>query len=582
MDINLDQQQQVAVHTESARVLVLAAAGSGKTRTLIERIAYLVEEKNVSCYEITAFTFTRKAAGEIQSRLVERLGNKAYKIKMGTMHSLALEMIQNFGEVIGLKNKHVTVYGDFEEQFLLKDCALAMGVYNGKSWKPKKGDVDAVFNSYYQTGVEPDGLDPVHDLFKAFIARCKENNSMTYGGLLTGLKLLIPTMKEYVNIKHIFVDEIQDIDTLQWMIIREMEEVFSASLYVVGDLDQSIYAWRGAVPEYLLEHQNEFDIYRLQTNYRSRASIVNAANKLIANNIDRLPMEMIATREDDLLCPVEVYKNIDSQKLVEMRLCSDSITSPIYTKPVTVLSRNHALLEKLSMLLEEAHIEHVYIGKETALTNSEEFRRFHAHLKLSVNEFDNFSFLLIKDLMGISVADYSEIRRYAAETGQSHFQVWIAKEDIEYPASDRSLADVLKEMPTLCKWYFDINPIVDFIEKYIETSPKATVSQYLDWLATIDIQDEIKKEYEGLTLMTIHAAKGLERPTVIIAGCNEEIIPSKQAIRNDDIEGERRLMYVAMTRARDNLLLTIRPETTETNGREYVNPESRFIKEAIS
>jgi DNA helicase-2/ATP-dependent DNA helicase PcrA len=579
----LDNQQQEAVQTESKRALVLAGAGSGKTRVLIERIAHLIETQHVSPYEIMAFTFTRKAAGEIRNRLVERIGNKAYHIQMGTMHALALAMLQRFGDVIGIKGKQLTVYGDWEEQFLLKDTAIAMGVYNGKSWKPKKGDVDDVFFAYYSCGVEPSALDPVHDLFHAFIARCKENNSMTYGGLLAGMRLLIPTMAEYLKIEHILVDEIQDIDVLQWKIIREMEATFQAKLYVVGDLDQSIYEWRGAIPGYLIEHEKEFDIFRLQTNYRSEASIVAAANKLISYNQDRLPMEMVPTitKADGSL--VDVWTNMDSEALCDYLARSSTADRVNETKhPFTVLARNHALLEKLSMLLEADKIEHVYIGKDTALTNSEEFRRFHAFLKLSVNEFDNFSFLLVKDILGITQSEYAKLRLDAASAGASHFQLWSELEEADWPKPDQSLANVVAEILTLYKWHFDLNPILDFIKKYIESAKDdVTIADYLDWLATIDVQDEVKESYEGLVLMTIHAAKGLEWDTVIVAGCNEEILPAKQAIRNNDIEGERRLFYVAMTRAKDNLILTIRPEVTYTGDRKYENPESRFIKEAI-
>jgi superfamily I DNA/RNA helicase len=864
--MNLDTQQQLAVETESTRALVLAAAGSGKTRTLIERIAYLIEEKKVSPYEIMSFSFTRKASQEIRDRLVERIGNQAYHCHLGTMHSLALQMIQRFGDVIGLKGKQITVYGEWETQYLLKDVAMSLSLYNGKSWKIKKGDIDRVFEHYYQTGEEPTKDDPVHDLFVSFIARCKESNSMTYGGLLTGLRLLIPTMAKYLKIKHILVDEIQDIDTChppgtlirkvtrgkgsgwgkgrkaitedvpietlkdgdfvlpwkrrwakvakngkkikvgkrqytgnlikitcgdksvsvtpdhkvyammngcgedkyavylrwrsdrgfrvdmcrlryckdtkhkplngvgarfveegaekgwilrveltkedvliweqvtsynygipmttfvgkdiasrridkriineifsrtngrgeeclkdyglsfkyplfirenftdrrkapskryfetyamnlipeimslpgvedytqtkidriekvpysgivysldvedfhtyvanglivkncQWKIINEMQTTFNASLFCVGDIDQSIYEFRGAVPQYLLDHADEFTIYRLQTNYRSRKSIVEAANKLIQHNQDRLPMEMVATRENTERNHLSFYRDMDSEKIIDIMI-PKSI-------PITILARNHALLIKLDQLLEEAHIEHIYIGKDTALTNSEEFRRFHAFLKLIVNKFDNFSFLLIKDIIGLDAETYSRIRINAAQEGVSHFAVYLDEEetfeDEIYRAGDK-FEDIVDRLPFAFAWPFDVKPIMQFIQKYIASVNSPTVQSYLDWLALIDIQDEIKEDYEGIVLMTIHAAKGLEWDTVIVAGCNEEILPSKQAIRNDDIEGERRLMYVAMTRAKDNLLLTCRPETTETNGRIYTNPESRFIKEVL-
>jgi DNA helicase-2/ATP-dependent DNA helicase PcrA len=576
--MEMDLQQQAAATTDSKRALVLSAAGSGKTRTLIERIAYLVETQQVSPYEILSFSFTRKAAGEIQSRLVERIGNKAYKCHLGTMHSVALQMIQRFGDVIGLKTKQITVYGDFESEYLLKDVAMTLGLHTGKGWKKiKKGDIDEVFERYYSTGEEPDELNPAHDLFGAFMARCRENNSMVYGTLLTAMKELIPTMAKYLTIKHILVDEVQDIDTLQWKIIREMEEAFGASLFVVGDIDQSIYSFRGARPEYLLEHQNEFDIYRLESNYRSRASIVEAANRLIQHNVERLPMTMVATIENEPETAHCVVKgDMDSEAIRDYLGKFSSNYHP------TILARNHSLLIKLSQLLEEAHIEHRYIGKETKMTNSEEFRRFHAFLKLIVNPFDNFAFLLIKDIIGLSAHEYAQIRQGAAAEGSSHFQIFHEQDGScaeWYADSDANLIDVADRLPFAFPWPFDVRSIMDFISKYAEDKRNPTVQGYLDWLATIDIQDEVKEDYDGLTLMTIHAAKGLEWDTVIVAGCNEEILPSKQAIREGDVQEERRLAYVACTRARDTLVMTVRPEVTELNGRIYENPVSRFINE---
>ncbi|MFH2074152.1 MAG: ATP-dependent helicase [Pseudomonadota bacterium] len=293
----LDFQQQQAVETESWRAMVIAGAGSGKTRVLTERIAHLIENCKVSPSEILAMTFTRKAAGEMQSRLEERIGNSAFGLCLGTMHALALRMINRFGEVIGLKSRKVTIYSEWEEAYLLRDVALEMGLYDGKKWKGMKaGDVMSVLGGYYQRGVEPEDSDPVHDIFRAFIQRCRENNAMTYGGLMVGLRLLIPTMAKYLNIKHILVDEVQDIDHLQWDIILEMEKQFGAALFVVGDVDQSIYEWRGAAPEYLVNHRTEFDIISLEQNYRSLPDIVDAANRLIEHNAMRLPLMMKATR----------------------------------------------------------------------------------------------------------------------------------------------------------------------------------------------------------------------------------------------------------------------------------------------
>lgn len=577
--MNLDAQQTIAVRTSSKRALVLAGAGSGKTRTLIERIAYLTEECKVSPYEIMAFTFTRKAAGEIKTRLQERIGNKAYHVTMGTMHALSLSMINRFGEIIGLKQKQVTVYCQWEEEFLLKDVAQEMGIFNGKNWKIKKADIDGMFGTYYQRGIEPKEDDPLYPLFRAFIQRCRENNSLTYGGLLIGLRLLIPTMAKYLHIEHILVDEVQDIDHLQWAIILEMEKAFNAELFLVGDIDQSIYEWRGAAPKYLVDHQSEFDIYRMEVNYRSVPEIVTAANKLIEHNQDRITKTMTAARNQFFLYDVRVLKNIDSEAIVGL-----FIEDPA-DRPIAVLARNHSLLQKIDRLMEEANISHVYIGKNTALTNSEPFRRFHAFLKLCINPYDNFSFLLIKDVIGLTREEYGKIRLEAAQEGKSHFQVWdwINKENDIFVLLGENAEGLDDSYRLIAERFPDLSPeSAAFINEWLKESSSDRIEDYLSWLATYDLQDEIKDESkEEITLMTIHAAKGLEWPVVIVAGCNEGIMPSKQAVISGDIESERRLFYVAMTRAQDQLVLTVRPERTERPGGGFSeSPISRFIGEA--
>jgi len=862
--VQLDFQQQQAVETESWRAMVIAGAGSGKTRVLTERVAHLVENCKVSPSEIMVMTFTRKAAGEMQSRLEERIGNSAFGLILGTMHALALRMINRFGEVIGLKSRKVTIYSEWEESYLLRDVALEMGLYDGKKWKGMKaGDVMSVLGGYYQRGVEPEDSDPVHDIFRAFIQRCRENNAMTYGGLMVGLRLLIPTMAKYLNIKHILVDEVQDIDHLQWDIILEMEKQFGAALFVVGDVDQcqpagtmvltpegykpieslvegakvrswsrrwhyvqaagpqcsrirvssrpytgtittvdagghktaatnnhrwlvrwgdsakelycvymmekyidgvgkcyrvgwckvindtahgkiahykqrarietadaiwilkvtkdkaeasawesiisvkyglptimftpkkstplysegnlkliwrhccdkskegfhgvhaafqidenypiwsakqtererpgsrrtlfettsknlfegmevpvwdgekgyswvpititrerainievysldvsvnhsyiadgictlnSIYEWRGAAPKYLVDHQDEFWIYRLDSNYRSVPSIVEASNKLISHNQDRITKTMVATREAGSVKGIIVQKEYDSEALAGLL----STVNPIeFPEGIAVLGRVHYLLEKLSRLLEEKGVKHEYIGRTTALTNSEPFRRYHAFLKLAINPYDNFSFLLIKDIVGLGRAEYSEIRVKAAEEGLSHFQVWLRRAQgglISLYDADLSLAETVSWLDTL---YPSLSPEASAFVYAWEKEHPDRIEDYLNWLALWDLQDEIKKEAAGISLMTGHACKGLQFPVVIIAGANEEIIPSKQSIAKGDIESERRLFYVMITRAQDQLIVTCRPEHVEKEGRIYESPASRFIAEAL-
>lgn len=577
--MNLDPQQKAAVETQSRRALVVAGAGSGKTRVLTERIAHLIEHEHVSPYEILCWTFTRKAASEMRARLVDRIGVQAHRITMGTMHAVALQMLRRFGELAGYKPANLTVYGAWEEEFLLKEVAREIGFLK-KSWKVPKKDVDRAFSDYYERGIEPGADDPCRPLFTHFLTRCVENNALTYGGLLIALKRLIPAITTYLRIRHILVDEVQDIDPLQWSIINDMCSAFSATLFVVGDVDQSIYSFRGAVPEYLVAHQREFDVFHLETNYRSYTEIVEASNRLIRHNAQRIYKTMRAARASGGPSRVIVEKGLDSAAL------SDLLTQHI-GESIVVLARVHALLKKLSNELTDRGVPHTYVGRKSALTNSEKFLRYHAFLKLFANPYDNFSFLLVKDLIGLDATDYSLIRVKAVtfEYGMSHFQAWKA---VHRDAWEEFFRDTDRDPPAILLRLGELlgDPLPLYYEaqrfamEWFAANPGSTVKDYLDWLATYDLQDELSDQQdEGLVLSTIHGAKGLEWPTVIVAGCNEGILPSKQAIAADEIEEERRLMYVAMTRARDHLVIAVRPECTEKEGRVYKSPASRFVVE---
>ena len=275
---------------------MVCGPGSGKTRCIVERTAYLLEHCKVSASEIALITFTRRAAGEMRERLEVRVGKQAYGLTIGTFHAIALSLLHRFGELIGFLAETSTVYGDFEEQFLLRDVAAEIGALKGKSWKIPKKQVDAVFQNYYCTGEEPGEDDPVYNLFKIFIARCKENNSYTFGSLLTGFKLLLPRAAKYLHWKHLIVDESHDNDKLQWQLIEQIEQLLGCSLFIVSDPDQSIYSFRGSNPEYLVENEHKFDVFKLQTNYRSVPDIVQASNRLILYNKNRIEKTMMSMR----------------------------------------------------------------------------------------------------------------------------------------------------------------------------------------------------------------------------------------------------------------------------------------------
>ena len=459
--MELSFEQSAAVITDSDKALVLAGAGSGKTRVLTARIQHLVEACKVSPYEILSFTFTRKASQEMQKRLETAIGSKAFHVTMGTMHGVALNYLQRFGELVGLRPGKITVYSSWEEQFLLKDVAMELGYHTGKAWKGlKKRDVDRAFDLFYTVGFrDPETLE-ANELMDAFLVRCTENNALTYGTILTTFIELIPKITQFLDLRHILVDEVQDNDPLQWEIVNLLCKLCGASLFAVGDIDQSIYAFRGADPEYLVRNQGLFDIYRLQTNYRSGGNIVEAANNLIEHNRNRLEKTMVSKK--DMCRKIETVDSMDSSRIAGLLA--------FYRHNVAVLARNHFMLIKLSRLLDEAHIKHEYIGKKTALTRSENFRRFHAFLKLIVNPFDNFSFLLIRDYIGVTTDEYKEIRIKAVTEYKSHFQAWCDLDTDDsgtwpdwFKASERGDISTVVDWMKDVEFGFDAGEIFDFL-----------------------------------------------------------------------------------------------------------------------
>lgn len=582
MSLNLNAEQQAAVEATERNILVLAPPGSGKTATLVERVAFLVEHRKVSPFEILLLTFSRKAANEMRSRLEARIGHQAKKLTVSTFHACALQLLHRFGEIIGFKKILSTVYGEWEENFLLVETAKELGYHNGKTWKKiTRREVDAMFAKYYQEGIEPDKDTPGSVIFRAFIQRCRENNSYTFGSLLTGMRLLLPEINQYLQWKHIITDESQDTDPLQWQLLKTIQDLCDTTLFSVSDTDQAIYKFRGADTEYLIRHQDEFKIYLLTKNYRSGEVIVKAANKLIAHNQDRIDKNMEATRPGG---EIKVLTDVQSDRIVEF--------ARGYSKhgDVAVLSRIHGLLGAVSRKLNDQNIPHGYIGGRTQITNSEDFRRFHGFLKLAVNHFDNLSLLMIKDIIGLSKTEYQNIRSNAVEQGKSHFQVWLnetTKFDFYerileiYPMYMDEIIDALSVSMDLTGIKHDqYGPVFDFINTWIKEDPTGTLEEYLNDLAVWDISREIEQDEHDIQLITSHGSKGCEWDTVIIAGVNEGIFPHSRSIKEGDESEERRLFFVSVTRAKDRLILTVRPEQSEDyNGNIKHTPASRFIKE---
>jgi len=224
MSVELSAEQRRAVETKQPLVYCTAGAGSGKTRVLVERIAYLIETLYVSPFEIAAMTFTRAAAQEMRHRMVTRLGPVARRVTVGTMHGISLSLLKRMGDMLGLRPGILSVYNEVESAALVESLAREMGLLKGKTWKIPKKMIDATFSAYEQRGELPTGSNPAYALFYGFQRRCVENNALPYSGLIMGLKLLAEKggIAKHMSWKHLLVDEAQDLDMLQWSIFEQL------------------------------------------------------------------------------------------------------------------------------------------------------------------------------------------------------------------------------------------------------------------------------------------------------------------------------------------------------------------------
>lgn len=585
MSFELNQEQQAAVLAREKKVLVLAGAGSGKTRTLVERVAHLIEH-GASGYEIVCTTFTRAAAGEMRARLEARIGREAHKVTVSTLHGLGLGLLKKYGHHIGLRYGNLTVYTPLETETLIRHCGEQLGMYANGKWKHGKKTLDDMFTLLEQSGKKIGTTLPYYSVLQAFEAACRQNNAMPYYGLIHGLVELAKAgkIREFTNWKYLLVDEVQDLDIMQWNALRAIiGNTEDVELYAVGDLSQSIYGFRGAIPGYLqaLIDENKLTVYELRHNYRSFPDIVSAANCLIRHNTSHRVLTMQSMR-DDVPHALATIPNADSSRLADILAARHG-----WPHPPVVLCRNNRMLDKLSEELTARGVAHKRIGKRTTALHSPLFVKANAALKCIVNPFDETAFLLAHTGIGLDAGDYAHIRVRAAEEGKSCFEVYRGDLSVDIleamPSESSTVKDVLG-------WFhsggYRFDPLdghgmeyCEWLEAYATQYPTATVTEYLDWLALVGVQDEMpaKDEEPGILLMTCHASKGLEFPCVIIAGCNEGVMPSKQAVKSgdaDDMEDERRLMYVACTRAMHSLILAVRPEK-EGSGES----PSRFLTE---
>lgn len=631
----LNPAQQAAAQAELGSLLVLAGAGSGKTRVIINRIAWLIANGYASPHSVLAVTFTNKAASEMRARLGKILDDNVRSIWVGTFHGLAHKMLRMHWQEAGLPQQFQVIDSD-EQLSIIKRIFRNLEI-DDERWEPKKAQHfinrkkdDAKYAK--QLGAAHSAYDQVMgDVYMHYEQICQESGLVDFADLLLRTYSLLNNNPDLLahyqsRFQHFLVDEFQDTNTIQYMWLKLLAAKAS-SVTVVGDDDQSIYGWRGAKIENIKRFERDYTntkVIRLEQNYRSTRTILSAANALIDNNSGRMGKTLWTDGEAGEKITVYAALNEDDESLFMVRHINQHLERGGSLQDICVLYRSNAQ----SRVIEEALVRmsipyNIYGGLR--FFERAEIRDALAYIRIAVNNEDDSAFerVINSPPRGIGKKSVEKLREMAEEQSTS---LWVVAneailtnaitgkaragildfieivQDISKTAADKSLVKVVEKAVSssgLLKYYKEqtgekaqskaenleelINATDDF--EYEEGDPHfAELDPIIDFLAytSLDSGDVQGAEKAAVQLMTLHSAKGLEFPVVFICGIEEGLFPHHFSAENDEkLEEERRLCYVGITRAMQKLYLTY-AQRRRLFGREEPRRASRFINEIPS
>ena len=620
-----DEQLKPVLTTEGA-VLVLAGAGSGKTRVLTSRIAYIVEELGVPAEAVLAITFTNKAANEMK----ERLGRivDVSRSWVCTIHSMCVRILRMFAAEVGIQ-QNFSIYSETERNNIIKKSFQECDLDDEKLLKSIKYHIA----NAKMLGFEPEryaeeyagdrDIDEIVKVYTRYQKHLHENNALDFDDLLNETRNLLKSNKEareYLGgkFRYILVDEFQDTNAVQYEIISLLASVHG-NLFAVGDDDQSIYGWRGAKIENILHFEKDFKdakVFKLERNYRSTKQILKLANTVIRNNGRR--KDKTLWTENDEGEPAKV-KETDEES-GEARYIAQTIANLLRQgyrySDFAVLMRLNALTRSFEQEFTGDGIPYKVFGG-FKFFERKEIKDLLAYLRLINNPFDSEAATRIINFpkRGIGAKTVEALQNYAFENELSVYDALIDLDEIGFPSGTRQklvdFRDLIKtwivdsqDMPVnelvkkiiadtrMREAYADdsddsinkranIDEFINSVEEYSRLNPEATLTDYLNQVTLSSDTDEMD-DGNYVTLATVHSVKGLEFRCVFICGLEENILPVSRAVENDDdMEEERRLMYVAITRAKERLYLT-RSKSRYLYGRREFTARSRFLKELAS
>ncbi|GEL08540.1 DNA helicase PcrA [Salisediminibacterium halotolerans] len=627
----LNPEQQEAVQHTDGPLLIMAGAGSGKTRVLTNRIAYLIGEKGVPHWSILAITFTNKAAREMKERVAKNVGPEAEEMWVSTFHSMCVRILRRDIDRIGF-SRNFTILDASDQQTVLKRIVKELNI-DSKKFDPRTllgsissaknelktaADYGKTANSYYEQTVQ--------QVYEAYERELKRNQALDFDDLImTTIKLFkqVSEVLEYYQrrFRYIMVDEYQDTNRAQYVLVNLMAERHK-NLCVVGDSDQSIYKWRGADIQNILSFEKDYPdakVVMLEKNYRSSKRILDAANKVIDQNQGRKPKNLWTDNHPgEKIVQYEAGNEHEEARFIVGEIQEKIKQNEATPADIAVLYRTNAQSRVMEELLVKSNMPYTIVGG-TKFYDRKEIKDLLAYLRVIANPDDDISLRRIINVpkRGIGQSTVDKLDRYAAdrdislmemldevsqvglsarftrslEAFRDHMRNWIQMQDylpvselIEELLEKTGYRKVLKEDQSLESEgrLENIDEFLTVAKEFEDASEDKTLIAFLTDLALVADIDKVEEEdekEEKVLLMTLHSAKGLEFPYVFLIGLEEGVFPhSRSLMEEKEMEEERRLAYVGITRAEKQLYMT-RAARRTMFGKTNANPASRFLSE---
>lgn len=613
----LNDRQKEAVLYGDGPLLILAGAGSGKTSVLTKRVAYLIKERNVSPKNIVAITFTNKAAKEMKERIIKEVGKEGYDIQISTFHSFGLRIIKENYEKLGYE-KNFTIIDSDDSLTVVKKILKEMRI-DSTRFNPKfiKNQISSCKNEMvtpekYKNLVNDELSDITYKVYKKYQDTLLRNNSLDFDDLLIKPIELFNKYKEVLEnyqelFKYVFIDEYQDTNEAQYILSKMISAKYK-NICVVGDDAQSIYSWRGANFKNILNFEKDYKnakVILLEQNYRSTKTILNAANSVIKNNINKKDKNLWTDNSiGEKIKYVRTNDEKDEASYVTREI-RNLVNNGVSLDDIAVLYRTNAQSRTIEEGFLNSNIPYKIVGA-FAFYSRKEIKDLLAYLKLIYNTKDDVSLMRIINYpkRKIGAKTIENLSMDAVLNGTSMFDVISGGKELEF----KKLILEMKEKSEVLSLTETIDMVLDksgikselesehtleadirlenlnefksITKTFEEESGIASLEDFLNEVSLVsDVNDQKNDNSPKVTLMTIHAVKGLEYKYVFVIGMEENIFPHVNSCEEDGgIEEERRLCYVAITRAKEKLYL-VNALRRMLYGKTSVNMPSRFINE---